>query len=365
MGVGLSMDGKHCMAGDNAGKAAPLRLTRAAADSVAIVNALRRSRPPLLLSLDGHALTWHFAHEAKSASPLPLALGLTIGTAPATLETSPEALAALIAHLGLQRPLTACDAELQALWLEYALLEWLEPLETQLGAAIHLHGEAIQPADPLPICLPLRLEAGGRTHDLRLCLATATAQLLVPSFDAHCPPAPKACSAVPLPLQWIVGHQDLILADLRRLVPGDVVMLERPARGMAVVIAGRIIADVAIHDGQLRLLCPPYVLTHGDFNMAQTPSDPDNAQGHGNGDPSSLDDAALDQLPVRLVCEVGRLELSLGELRKLDEGSLLAMSRPVEAAVDLLVNGRSMGRGRLVEIGDGLGVQIVRLVTDE
>ncbi|SDL86017.1 type III secretion protein Q [Modicisalibacter muralis] len=365
MGGGLSMDGNCRVTGDNAGEAAPVRLTRIAADSVAILNALRRPRRPLTLSLDGHALTWYFAHEAKSAPPLPLALGLTLGTAPATLEASPEALAALTAHLGLQRPLAQGDAELRALWLEYALLEWLEPLEAQLGVAIHLLGDATQPADTLPIRLPLRLEAGGRTHDLRLCLATATAQRLLPAFDTHCPARLKAYSTVPLPLQWIVGHQDLILAELRRLVPGDVVMLERPARGMAAVIAGRIVADVAIHDGQLRLLCPPYALTHGDFNMAQTPSDADNAQGHGNGDPPSLDDATLDQLPVRLVCEVGRLELSLGELRKLDEGSLLTMSRPVEAAVDLVVNGRSMGRGRLVEIGDGLGVQIVRLASDE
>lgn len=69
--------------------------------------------------------------------------------------------------------------------------------------------------------------------------------------------------------------------------------------------------------------------------------------------------------PLRLVCEFGRLELSLGELRELDQGSVLPLSRPEDEAVDLVVNGRILGKGRVVKIGDGLGVQIVRLATDE
>lgn len=366
------MDGKCRTTRDNPSEAAPVRLTRIAADSVAILNALRRPRSPLTLTLADQALSCHLDHADQLASSLSIVFGITIGAESARLEISPEALAALTAHLALQHPLATCDAELRALWLEYALLEWVDPLEAQLGVALRLHGEATQPLDTLPIRLPLSLEVDGQVHDLRLSLAATTAQLLLPSFDASCPPTPKACSALPLPLQWVVGHQDLILADLRHLVPGDVVMLERPMQGMAVVVGGQAVADVAIHDGKLRLLCSPYILTHGDFNMAQPPSDADadNAPGRGNGDSphtarSSMDDTTLGQLPVRLVCEVGRLELSLGELRELDKGSLLAMSRPVEAAVDLVINGRSMGRGRLVEIGDGLGVQIVRLATDE
>ena len=75
-------------------------------------------------------------------------------------------------------------------------------------------------------------------------------------------------------------------------------------------------------------------------------------------------EAALDDLPVQLACEFGRLELSLGELRTLDAGSVLPLKKPAQAAVAILVHGRRMGQGRLGEIGDSLGVQIVRLQID-
>nr|WP_281430401.1 FliM/FliN family flagellar motor switch protein [Salinicola acroporae] len=70
-------------------------------------------------------------------------------------------------------------------------------------------------------------------------------------------------------------------------------------------------------------------------------------------------------MPVQLTCELGRLELSLGELRQLGEGSVLPLERRPERAVDLVVNGRRMGRGRLIAIGDAIGVQVERLALDD
>ena len=349
--------------------AAPPRLPRIAAELVDILNAVNRSRSPLTLPLAGREVTWHLDRPA-SPSPLPVTLGMTLGIAPAALELSHEVLAALTAHLPLRRPLSGCDSELCALWLEYALLEWFEPLETRLTDPVRLHGEPTTPASTLPVQLPLRLEIEGQTHPLRLSLSADGARELLPVLDTYCPPLSRPCSSIPLPAQWIIGHQDLTFSELCRLVPGDVVMLERPAQGMAVVIAGRMMASVELNADRLRLLNRPVILPHGDFNMTQPTSDTDNQGKQGNDIAakiarSAMDKPTLDQLPVRLVCEIGRLELSLGELRELDQGSLLPMSRPVEAAVDIVVNGRNMGRGRLVEIGDGLGVQIVRIANDD
>ncbi|MFC3282202.1 type III secretion system cytoplasmic ring protein SctQ [Litchfieldella rifensis] len=340
------------------------RLTRIAPESVTTLNALNRPRASLVLSLGDRTLSCHRHHDLSSISQ-PLTFGLTIGGEPATLEISPDTLAVLTEHLALHRPLEMCSPELRALWLEYALLEWIEPLEAQLGRSLRLHDDTITATDSFPIRLPLRLETGGRNYALSLSLTVTTARALLPLLDSHCSPTPKPCPAVPWPLQWIAGHQDLALAELRHLAPGDVVMLERPAQGMAVVIGGWLLADVDSHHGGVRLLSPPYAQTRGDFNMAQSSSDATANRKTSKTARSSMDDAQLDQLPVRLVCELGRLELSLGELRELDQGSVLPLSRPMEEAVDIVVNGRRMGRGRLVEIGDGLGVQIVRLATDE
>lgn len=90
---------------------------------------------------------------------------------------------------------------------------------------------------------------------------------------------------------------------------------------------------------------------------------------HGQSDefsgPTGLHDPDLDDLPVRLVFEVGRVELSLGELQRLAPGALVPLGRPLEEPLDIMANGRRLGRGTLVQIGESLGVRIVSLASNE
>ena len=81
---------------------------------------------------------------------------------------------------------------------------------------------------------------------------------------------------------------------------------------------------------------------------------PDTA--HGDVAESNLDD-----LPVKLVFELGRLDLSLREVRKLAPGAVVPLVRPIEESLDVIANGRRIGRGTLVQIGDSLGVRLTRL----
>jgi type III secretion protein Q len=64
---------------------------------------------------------------------------------------------------------------------------------------------------------------------------------------------------------------------------------------------------------------------------------------------------------VKLLFELGRMELSLAEIRQLAPGALVPLQRPLEDSVDILANGRRIGRGNLVQIGDSLGIRITRL----
>ena len=81
--------------------------------------------------------------------------------------------------------------------------------------------------------------------------------------------------------------------------------------------------------------------------------------------PTGLHDPDLDDLPVRLVFEVGRVELSLGELQRLAPGALVPLGRPLDEPLDIMANGRRLGRGTLVQIGESLGVRIVSLASNE
>ena len=81
--------------------------------------------------------------------------------------------------------------------------------------------------------------------------------------------------------------------------------------------------------------------------------------------PTGLHDPDLDDLPVRLVFELGRVELSLGELQRLAPGALVPLGRPLDESLDIMANGRRLGRGTLVQIGESLGVRIVSLAGNE
>nr|WP_300314563.1 type III secretion system cytoplasmic ring protein SctQ [Halomonas sp.] len=368
--------------------------------AVPVLNTMSRPRGAFTLPLGQLSLTCHLdrrpiTHEAA------LSLGLTLGDMPARLRLDASAVEILSSPLSLQRPLTACPADVAALWLEYALLEWLEPLESALGDSIRLQGDGVQQGngieesdDTLPIQLSVNLTDGHRQGKLSLLLSQPFAEALQPWFDENCPVAPRPCSNVAWPVQGIAGYQTLTLAELRDLAPGDVVMLDSPVingsgldtpnlnpdslrQASAVLVGERLMASAQTHRDGVRLLSRLHPLTQGDLAMASPANDNDNNNNNAQpqtgsaavdrtaADRMTAGNMGLDQLPLRLVCEFGRLELSLGELRELDQGSVLPLSRPEDEAVDLVVNGRILGKGRVVKIGDGLGVQIVRLATDE
>lgn len=68
-----------------------------------------------------------------------------------------------------------------------------------------------------------------------------------------------------------------------------------------------------------------------------------------------------DTLPMTIVIEVGRLQLTLQKLLELQPGSLLELDLTTQSGVDLVVNGKKIGRGELLAIGEVLGVRILEI----
>jgi type III secretion protein Q len=147
------------------------------------------------------------------------------------------------------------------------------------------------------------------------------------------------------------------VSEIATLSPGDVVLVERccgPAPAAVAVIAEHFIAPVELTPAGARIVAPP-IRGHGsiwEWSMENV------REQSGGRIPRDTD---LDDLPVKLVFELGRLELSLGEIRQLVPGALLPLARPLEESLDIVANGRRIGRGALVQLGDSLGVRITRL----
>ena len=72
----------------------------------------------------------------------------------------------------------------------------------------------------------------------------------------------------------------------------------------------------------------------------------------------------LGDMPVAVVVELGRVELSANEILCLNPGQLLELGRSPSDPIDLVVNGRLLAKGELVEIEGQLGVRIMSLAKD-
>jgi type III secretion system YscQ/HrcQ family protein len=80
----------------------------------------------------------------------------------------------------------------------------------------------------------------------------------------------------------------------------------------------------------------------------------------GADDPGA--DQLLRELPVEIVCEIGRVTMSGRELIELVPGAVIPIARPLSGPIDLTVAGRLVARGELVDVEGDLGVRITEVV---
>jgi type III secretion system YscQ/HrcQ family protein len=87
----------------------------------------------------------------------------------------------------------------------------------------------------------------------------------------------------------------------------------------------------------------------------------DDDGGGGEPPPSAEAAALLDDVTVAMVVELGRVMVSAADVMGLRPGQVIELSRQPGEAVDLVVDGKRIGKGELVEIDGELGVRILSL----
>ncbi|WP_374357312.1 FliM/FliN family flagellar motor switch protein [Chitinimonas sp.] len=71
--------------------------------------------------------------------------------------------------------------------------------------------------------------------------------------------------------------------------------------------------------------------------------------------------ALIKNVKVQLSVKVGEAQVSVGELLQMREDHLLTLDRPLDAPVDILLDGQVVARGQLVAVDDQFGVRITEL----
>jgi flagellar motor switch protein FliN/FliY len=73
-------------------------------------------------------------------------------------------------------------------------------------------------------------------------------------------------------------------------------------------------------------------------------------------------DLVLD-VPVNISLRVGSTEISIRDLVKLVEGSVVALDRDASEPMDVLVNGTMIAQGEIVVVDDRFGVRLTEVVS--
>jgi flagellar motor switch protein FliN/FliY len=93
--------------------------------------------------------------------------------------------------------------------------------------------------------------------------------------------------------------------------------------------------------------------------MSNTDTDQESGEG------SSANLKRLENIEVKLTVEVGGTKISIGDLLKLNDGSVVELDRLAGEHLDILVNGTLLARGEVVLVGERLGIRFSEIVSPE
>lgn len=83
------------------------------------------------------------------------------------------------------------------------------------------------------------------------------------------------------------------------------------------------------------------------------------------GEKTAGDLAPVFDVPVNISAVLGKAHMSVAQLLKLNQGSVLELDRKVGEAIDIFVNNRLVARGEVVVVEDRLGVTMTEIIKTE
>lgn len=89
-------------------------------------------------------------------------------------------------------------------------------------------------------------------------------------------------------------------------------------------------------------------------------SDP--ISGTPEGTPVRDIDFLLD-IPVRVVVELGKATVQLGEVLRLGLGSVVELEKAADEPLDVHVNGKLIGRGEVVVVNNKFGIKLTEIAS--
>ncbi|RRI00722.1 YscQ/HrcQ family type III secretion apparatus protein [Mesorhizobium tamadayense] len=338
-----------------------LKLETVASVDVGALNAFYRRRAPAEITIAGKAMAIAAVWPAPNPEDRRLwTIAFTVGDAEGKLR-----LPLSVVERGFARADDLLDMKRlapahAALLLESSFEDDLEWIEGKLGEGIAI--TSVAPGNALPGETPFAFVLTGKDETTDCVLSTNDAGLVVRIgrlLDELVKARPPIPAEFPLPVCLQRGALKITLGELQSLQPDDVVLFRdaEEERMAALIIGERLYAPVALTAAGPQLLAAPTAIAGSNWEWIMNQNKPPPAG-------QTLEESTLDELPVALAFEIGRTAMPLGEVRQLAPGAVVALADVTDATVDIIANGKRVGRGEIVRIGESLGVRIVRMFDD-
>ena len=80
-----------------------------------------------------------------------------------------------------------------------------------------------------------------------------------------------------------------------------------------------------------------------------------------NGSPQNLE--FLLDIPLEISVELGKTKISIGDLLKLSQGSVVELNKSTEQPLDIFVNKKLMAHGEVVVVNDKFGIRLTNVIS--
>ncbi|PKA43862.1 YscQ/HrcQ family type III secretion apparatus protein [Rhizobium sullae] len=330
----------------------PSCLPEVAAAHVDALNVLAGIRVAFRLSLATATIVIR-PEDGTQSLVEPVELAFVIGASAGRFMIPAAALDELAPDLGVRGRIAALSPLQRNILIEEALASNLAELEDRIGEPVRLGPP--DGAGECPIKLCWTIDCGSLPHHAELHLDAAAALKIGNALDEPGSALGALTANLVQPIHLCAGIQHLTIGEYESLRAGDIVMCQQfNSEEPFALIGNHLIASLRRGDSGLVLTSTWQDLRASWEHSAMSKQDT----------PPSDKLETLADLPVQLVFEIGRAEFPLKEIARMGEGTVIHTSPSLSSPVNIMANGRLVGKGELIRIGEGLGVRVVRLSTD-
>jgi type III secretion system YscQ/HrcQ family protein len=333
-----------------------LTFPRIAPSHVQALNAVYRQRPPLAAMIGGRRMSIVAAWPPDRRLDASHRVGLRLDGEPGELWLPQSLLDILVDSVDPVLSLDRLGPDRAAIILEFALEGVLATVERNLGCklAVESYASKVERSEndgQVPLFFTLVID-GVVTSGCELRIPPDDALRLAQGLDRHAGISDSVLD-LPIPVCLRVAAANLAAAEIERLSPDDVVLVDascEPVDAVIAVIGERLAAPVTLGPEGPRLATYPIPGATSSWAWSMQT---DAMAGAWEAD------AETDNRSLHVLFELGRFELPASQVKQLAPNFLLPLETPHDRTVDIVVDGQRIGRGTLMRIGNRTGVRIM------